>query len=374
MKFVDEYRDPDSVRRLTDTIASTATRPWVIMEICGGQTHAIARYGLENLLPESITLAHGPGCPVCVTPLHTIDQALIAARIPGVIFCTFGDMLRVPGSNGDLFSARADGADVRIVYSPLDALSIAQANPDREVIFLAVGFETTAPANAMAVHQARKKNVSNFSVLMSHALVPPAIDALFSDPENRVQGILAAGHVCAIMGEAEYYPIAERYRTPIVVTGFEPMDILEGVLCCVRQLECGSHTVENQYRRAVRTTGNPHALQLMRQVFQICHRDWRGIGSIPNSGLTLTPGYHNFDATRRFDLTAPMARESPDCHAGLVLRGALKPNQCPAFGTTCTPQRPLGAPMVSSEGACSAYYKYRRLEQGAGQPTGVPTA
>ncbi len=360
MKFIDEYRDAEAARRLARAIARITTRPWTIMEICGGQTHAIVRFGIDELLPEEITLVHGPGCPVCVTPVETIDKALDIASRPNVIFCSFGDMLRVPGTKGDLFSVRAQGGDVRIVYSPLDALRIAQENPDKEVVFFAVGFETTAPANAMAVYQAKKQGIRNFSMLVSHVLVPPAIEAILSSPHNRVQGFLAAGHVCTVMGYTEYEPIARKYRVPIVVTGFEPLDILQGVYMCVKQLEEGRAQVENQYARSVRREGNRQAQALIREVFQVVPRKWRGIGELPRSGLGLRPEYAEFDAERRFGLLDYTAEEATECIAGLILQGVKKPYECPAFGTRCTPEHPLGAPMVSSEGACAAYYRYRK--------------
>lgn len=360
MRYVDEYRESAGVLKLADEIRKVATRPWSIMEICGGQTHAIVRFALEDLLPESLTLVHGPGCPVCVTPVEMIDRAIQIATKSGAILCSFGDMLRVPGSGRDLLSAQAEGGDVRAVYSPLDAVRIARENPDRQVVFFAVGFETTAPANAMAVAQAKRLGLANFSVLVAHVLVPPAIEAILGSPDCRVQGFLAAGHVCAVMGYNEYFPIAERFRVPIVVTGFEPIDILRGVLACVRQLEEGRHEVENAYGRAVSQEGNLAAMQVMREVFEVSDRKWRGIGAIPLSGLRLRPEYEAYDAERRFDVARIEAEESKACIAGLVLQGLKKPHECPAFGTLCTPEKPLGAPMVSSEGACAAYFAYRR--------------
>jgi hydrogenase expression/formation protein HypD len=330
------------------------------MEVCGGQTHSIIKYGVDELLPKEITLIHGPGCPVCVTPLEMIDRAINVAARPGVIFCSFGDMLRVPGSDRDLLSVKAAGGDVRIVYSPMDALKLAQANPGREVVFFAVGFETTAPANAMAVFQARRQSVKNFSVLVSHVLVPPAMEALLSSPSSLVQGFLAAGHVCTVMGYEEYFPIAEKYRVPIVVTGFEPVDILQGVLMCVRQLEEGRAEVENQYARSVRREGNRPAQQLIAEVFRAVPRKWRGVGEIPQSGLALAEEYAEFDAESRFGVEGVTAEEPVECISGLIMQGVKKPFECPAFGKRCTPERPLGAPMVSSEGACAAYYRYRR--------------
>ncbi len=366
MKFIDEYRDARAAERLAREIARITTRSWRIMEVCGGQTHAIVRFGIDILLPKEITLVHGPGCPVCVTPVELIDKAVAIASTPGVIFCSFGDMLRVPGSRADLLSAKASGADVRIVYSPLDALKIAQRHPERQVVFFAVGFETTAPANAMAVFQAHKLRITNFSVLVSHVLIPPAIELILRSPDNRVQAFLAAGHVCTVMGFTEYEPIAEKYRVPIVVTGFEPLDILQGVYMAVKQLEEGRAVVENQYTRSVRRNGNIPAQALIREVFEIVPRKWRGIGNIPRSGLGLRAPYRDFDAEIRFSLKEHGADESPECISGLVLQGARKPPDCPAYATRCTPEHPLGATMVSSEGACAAYYKYRRTTaQGA---------
>ena len=359
MKFVDEYRDPDAARRYADALAHLVTRPWTIMEVCGGQTHAIVRFGIDELLPPEVTLVHGPGCPVCVTPIEMIDRAIEIAARPEVIFCSFGDMLRVPGTAKDLLRVKAEGGDVRVVYSPLDALRIATANPSREVVFFAVGFETTAPANAMAVHQARSRGVRNFSVLVSHVLVPPAMEAILSSPQCRVQGFLAAGHVCAVMGLAEYYPLAAKYHVPIVVTGFEPLDILQGLTMCIRQLEEGRAEVENQYARTVRAEGNPAAVGLIREVFRVAVRKWRGLGEIPHSGLTLQDDYAEFDAERRFDLHENLVEEKSECISGLILQGLLKPTDCPAFGGRCTPESPLGATMVSSEGACAAYFRYR---------------
>lgn len=363
MKFIDEYRDADAARRLADKLANVTTRPWTLMEVCGGQTHAIVKFGIDALLPKGVELVHGPGCPVCVTPLELIDKAIAIASRPEVIFCSFGDMLRVPGSERDLLSVKASGRDVRIVYSPLDAVNLAARHPDREVVFFAVGFETTAPANAMAVAQARQRGLTNFSLLVSHVLVPPAIEALMSSASNRVQGFLAAGHVCVIMGVEEYKPLAAKYQVPIVVTGFEPLDILQGVLMAVTQLEEGRAEVENQYARAVRPEGNRPAQQVVQQVFEITHRKWRGIGEIPRSGLALRPEYHAFDAERKFDVVGVTCEESGECISGLILQGLKKPHECPAFGTRCTPEHPLGATMVSSEGACAAYYRYRRMEQ-----------
>lgn len=336
------------------------TRPWAIMEICGGQTHAIVRFALDEMLPRELTLIHGPGCPVCVTPIEMIDKAVAIAARPEVIFCSFGDMLRVPGTQKDLFTVKSEGGDVRIVYSPMDAVTLAQKNPDRQVVFFAVGFETTAPANAMAVAQAARLGLGNFSALVSHVLVPPAMRAVLESPSNRVQGFLAAGHVCTITGIGEYRPIAEKYRVPIVVTGFEPVDILQGVLMCVEQLESGRYEVTNQYARSVRLEGNPVALRQIEEVFETVLRKWRGIGPIPQSGLSLREKYAAFDAERRFAVTEITADEPAACIAGEILQGHKKPHDCSAFGVECTPERPLGAPMVSSEGACAAYYRYRR--------------
>lgn len=360
VKFLDEYRDAALAQRLAREIHRVTTRPWTIMEVCGGQTHAIVKFGIDELLPRSITLIHGPGCPVCVTPLEMIDRALAIAARPGVIFASFGDMLRVPGSAGDLLSVKANGGDVRIVYSPLDAVRLAEQNPQREVVFFAVGFETTAPATAMAVFQAAQKELKNFSMLVSHVLVPPAIEALMSSPDCRVQGFLAAGHVCTVMGYEEYAPLAAKYRVPIVVTGFEPLDILQGVLMCVRQLESGRAEVENQYARSVRREGNRAAQELIRRVFCVVPRKWRGIGEIPQSGLGLREEFAAFDAERKFGAAQHRVEEPSECMSGLVLQGLKKPHECPAFGTRCTPEHPLGATMVSSEGACAAYYRYRR--------------
>jgi hydrogenase expression/formation protein HypD len=361
MKYQNEYRDPAAAQKLRRAIEQITTRPWTIMEVCGGQTHTIVRYGIDELLPPNIELVHGPGCPVCVTPLELIDKAIEIAAHPEVIFCSFGDMLRVPGSRRDLLAVKAAGGDVRIVYSPLDCLRIAEQNPARTVIFFAVGFETTAPANAMAVWQARRRGMKNFAVLVSHVLVPPAITAILSSPANRVQGFLAAGHVCTVMGYKEYESLAEQFQVPIVVTGFEPLDLLEGVYRCVRMLEEGRPGVENQYARAVRRDGNPSALRLLGEVFEIVDRQWRGIGVIPQSGYRLAPAYQAFDAERRFAVDNREVAESRDCISGQILQGIKKPHQCAAFGTLCTPDTPLGATMVSSEGACAAYYHYGRF-------------
>lgn len=360
MKYVDEYRDAEAVSRLAAAIRAAITRPWNIMEVCGGQTHSIIRFALDEMLPPEITLIHGPGCPVCVTPIEIIDKAVAIAARPEVIFCSFGDMLRVPGSEKDLFTVKSEGGDVRIVYSPMDAVALARKHPERQVVFFAVGFETTAPANAMAVVQAAKLGLGNFSMLVSHVLVPPAIQVVLSSPLNRVQGFLAAGHVCTVTGIDPYRPIAQAFRVPIVVTGFEPLDILQGVLMCVKQLEQGRHEVENQYARSVRPQGNRPALEQIAAVFQTVPRKWRGIGEIPMSGLALGEAYAKFDADHRFGVEAITAEEPAECIAGQVLQGHKRPHDCPAFGLYCTPERPRGAPMVSSEGACAAYYRYRR--------------
>jgi len=361
MKYIDEYRNEVDAQKFIQAIEQQVTRPWTIMEICGGQTHTIIKFGIDRLLPEAVTLVHGPGCPVCVTPLELIDKALVIARRPEVIFTSFGDMLRVPGSETDLLSVKAQGGDVRMVYSPLDAVKLAQQNPDRQVVFFAVGFETTAPANAMAVWQAKQMGVPNFSILCSHVLVPPAMEALLSSPSNLVQGFLAAGHVCAVMGYWEYEPIVEQYQVPIVVTGFEPLDLLHGIYMTVKALEEGRAELENQYVRAVTRVGNEPAQKLLKQVFQSCDRQWRGIGTIPNSGYALRPEFADYDAELRFDVVGITAQESPLCIAGEILQGLKKPHQCSAFGAQCTPEHPLGAPMVSSEGACAAYYQYGRV-------------
>ena len=360
MRYIDEYRNAEAAKQLAAVIARSVTRPWNIMEICGGQTHAILRFALDEMLPSQINLIHGPGCPVCVTPIELIDRAIAIASRPEVIFCSFGDMLRVPGSAKDLFTVKSEGGDVRIVYSPMDAVSLAQKNPERQIVFFAIGFETTAPANAMSVVQAAKLGLENFSVLVSHVLVPPAISAVLQSPSNRVQGFLAAGHVCAIMGTDQYEPIARKFHVPIVVTGFEPLDILQGVLLCVQQLEQGRAEVENQYARCVRSEGNRPAIRQMEEVFRVVPRKWRGIGEIPDSGLGLREAYARFDADHRFNVGGITAEEPAECIAGEVLQGHKKPHECPAFGIRCTPERPLGAPMVSAEGACAAYYRYRR--------------
>ncbi|WP_215452782.1 hydrogenase formation protein HypD [Streptomyces sp. ATCC 21386] len=356
MKYLDEYRDPVLARQLLDELAGTATRPWRIMEVCGGQTHTLVRQGIDELLPAGMRMIHGPGCPVCVTPLEILDRAMAVAARPEVILTSFGDMLRVPGTDTDLLSLRARGADVRVVYAPMDAVRLAAEHPDREVVFLAVGFETTAPANATAVLHAARLGLTNFSVLVSHVLVPPAITALLEDPDCEVEAFLAAGHVCAVMGWRDYEPIAGTYGVPIVVTGFEPLDLLEGILMAVRQLEAGRHEVENQYARAVRRSGNTRAQDAVRAVFRVTDRAWRGIGTLPASGLELTDAYRGFDAARRFAVDGPRSVEDPECIAGAVLTGARLPTDCPAYGTRFTPRRPLGAPMVSSEGTCAAFH------------------
>jgi hydrogenase expression/formation protein HypD len=368
MRYIDEYRNEADARKLVAGIerlvkscaASGVARQWTIMEICGGQTHTILKSGIDRMLPEAVTLVHGPGCPVCVTPLEMIDKAIAIARRPEVIFTSFGDMLRVPGSRADLIGVKASGGDVRMVYSPLDAVRLAQAHPNRQVVFFAVGFETTAPGNAMAVWQAKQLGLRNFSVLCSHVLVPPAMEAILGAPDNSVQAFLAAGHVCAIVGYREYEPIADKYRVPIVVTGFEPLDLLQGIYMALLALQEERWGVENQYSRTVTRDGNLPAQQLMAQVFEVCDRQWRGIGTIPGSGYRLRPGYAAFDAEQRFGVGSLEARESPLCIAGQILQGAKRPQECTAFGTLCTPEHPLGAPMVSSEGACAAYYHYYR--------------
>jgi hydrogenase expression/formation protein HypD len=362
MKYLDEYRDPALARALLMELAQVTTRPWTLMEVCGGQTHTIVRQGIDELLPGGIRMIHGPGCPVCVTPLEIIDKALAIAEQPGVIFCSFGDMLRVPGSSRDLFAIKSAGGDVRVVYSPLDALKIARENPDRQVVFFGIGFETTAPANAMTVYQARRLGVPNFSLLVSHVLVPPAIAAIMESPRCRVQAFLAAGHVCSVMGTAEYPPLAEKYGVPIVVTGFEPLDILEGIRQTIVQLEAGRHELQNAYPRAVQAGGNTAAMTMLRDVFEVTDRTWRGIGMIPRSGWRLSERYRDFDAELRFDVADLHTEESSLCRSGEVLQGLLKPHECAAFGKQCTPRNPLGATMVSSEGACAAYYAYRRLD------------
>lgn len=368
MKYLDEYRDSEAAKKLIDAIKRTVTRPWVIMEVCGGQTHTIVKYGIDNLLPSEIELVHGPGCPVCVTSLEMIDRAHAIASQKSVIFCSFGDMLRVPGSQTDLLKLKANGCDVRVVYSPLDAVNIAAANPHYRVVFFAIGFETTSPPNAMAVWLANQRKISNFSVLVSHVLVPPAIEAILQSSDNRVQGFLGPGHVCTVMGCAEYESLVQKYKIPIVITGFEPVDMLEGILMTVQQLEAGQARVENQYSRAVRQDGNTKSQKLIEEVFEVCDQKWRGIGEIPKSGLRLSSAYHAFDAEKIFEVKGIETQESTECMSGQILKGLKKPKDCPAFGKRCTPQTPLGATMVSSEGACAAYYSYGRhlesLEKG----------
>jgi len=360
MKFLDEFRDPKVAREILAEIKNNVTQSWVIMEICGGQTHTIIKHGIDQVIPKEIELVHGPGCPVCVTPLEIIDKAIAIALQPNVIFTSFGDMLRVPGSHKDLFMAHSEGADVRTVYSSLEALKIARDNPDKEIVFFAVGFETTAPGNAIAIHQAKIEGLTNFSELASHVLVPPAMEALLSSPDNRVQGYLAAGHVCTIMGWEEYEPIAAKYHVPIVVTGFELIDVLEGLLMTVKQLEEGRYQVENQYTRSVEREGNRPAQQIINNVFETTDRKWRGIGEIPASGYGIRDEYAAFDAEKKFAVGNIKTEESPLCISGEVLRGLKKPHECPVFGRECLPEHPLGAPMVSSEGACAAYYRYNR--------------
>ena len=372
MKYLDEYRDPIAAHKLVRAIEDITTRPWTIMEVCGGQTHTIVKYGIDEMLPAGIELVHGPGCPVCVTSLETIDRAHAIASRPDVIFCSFGDMLRVPGSRGDLLQLKSHGCDVRIVYSPLDAVTIAAANPDRQVVFFAIGFETTAPPNAMAVWMAKRRGLTNFSVLVSHVLVPPAMTAILDAPDNRVQAFLGPGHVCTVVGYEEYEPIARAYSVPIVITGFEPVDMLEGLYHAILQLEAGRAEIENAYGRAVRREGNTASRALIDEVFEVCDRKWRGVGAIPQSGLRLTPAYEAFDAERRFNVATIETRESSTCISGDILRGVKKPKDCPAFATACTPASPLGATMVSAEGACAAYFAYgRHLQALPVMPHGV---
>jgi len=366
VKYLDEYRDGKIARKIVDEMHRIQTQPWVIMEVCGGQTHSIVKNGIDHLLPEGVELVHGPGCPVCVTPLEMIDKAHAIARRPEVIFCSFGDMLRVPGSDGDLFTIKSQGGDVRVVYSPLDCLKIARANPEKRIVFFAIGFETTAPANAMLAWRARQEGLKNVSLLVSHVLVPPALAAILSSPLNRVQGFLGPGHVCAVMGYEEYEPISEKFRVPIVITGFEPLDILQGTLMTIRQLETRRAEVENEYSRILDRAGNLPAQKLVASVFSTGDRKWRGIGMIPNSGYHLRPEFEDHDAERLFDVAQIDTQEPAICISGEILRGLKKPRDCPAFGTLCTPQRPLGATMVSAEGACAAYYAYGRHLQGAG--------
>jgi hydrogenase expression/formation protein HypD len=373
MKFLDEYRDETLARKIVDEIRRIVTKPWVLMEVCGGQTHTIVKYGIDRLLPDEIELVHGPGCPVCVTSLEMIDKAHAIAQRPDVVFCSFGDMLRVPGSDADLLVLKSRGVDIRVVYSPIDCLKIARANPEKKVVFFAIGFETTAPANAMSVFQAQRQGIKNFSILVSHVLVPPSIASILQSPLNRVQGFLGPGHVCTVMGYREYEPIAARFKVPIIITGFEPLDILEGVLITVRQLEAGTYEVQNQYRRVVQRDGNRAAQQLVNQVFEVCDRKWRGVGSIPKSGYKLRYEFRDHDAERIFETNQIDTKEADICISGLVLKGVKKPHDCPAFGKQCTPEHPLGATMVSAEGACAAYYTYgRHLEKT--KPVAVPAA
>jgi hydrogenase expression/formation protein HypD len=360
MKYLDEYRNESVARGIVEEIKRTVTRPWVLMEVCGGQTHSIVKYGIDRLLPEGVELVHGPGCPVCVTSLEMIDKAHAIARRSDVIFCSFGDMLRVPGSESDLLILKSRGADIRIVYSPIDCLKIARANPDKRVVFFAIGFETTAPANAMSVWQARQQGVKNFSILVSHVLVPPSIASILQSPQNRVQGFLGPGHVCTVMGYREYEPLAARFHVPIVITGFEPIDLLQGTLMTLRQLEQGRAEVENQYPRVVNREGNRIAQELVNKVFEVCDRKWRGVGMIPKSGYKLRWEFRDHDAERLFEVKDIDTQEPANCISGLVLRGVKKPHDCPAFGSLCTPDHPLGATMVSAEGACAAYYAYGR--------------
>jgi hydrogenase expression/formation protein HypD len=362
MKYLDEFSDPQLAGHLVEQIKAATSRRWSIMEVCGGQTHSIIRHGIDQLLPDTIEMIHGPGCPVCVTPLEIIDKALDIAARPDVIFCSFGDMLRVPGSEKDLFQVKSQGGDVRVVYSPLDALKVAHDNPDKQVVFFGIGFETTAPANAMTVYQAKRLGIENFSLLVSHVLVPPAISAIMESPTCRVQAFLAAGHVCTVMGTEEYPELCDKYDIPIVVTGFEPLDILEGIRRTVLQLESGRHELENAYPRAVQVKGNTAAKAMLLDVFEVTDRAWRGIGVIPSSGWRLSHAYRHYDAEHRFSVTDIHTEESSVCRSGEVLQGLIKPHECEAFGTLCTPRNPLGATMVSSEGACAAYYLYRRLE------------
>ena len=358
MKFLSEYRDPELVREYLEEIHRLTTRPWTLMEICGGQTHSLVKNGILEMLPEKITMVHGPGCPVCVTSISVIDEAVYLAGLPDVILCSFGDMLRVPGSEKNLLEVKASGADIRILYSPLEAVELAKLNPDKEVVFFAVGFETTAPANALSVVQAAQSAVTNYSILASHVLVPPAMEAILSDEENVIDAFLAAGHVCTIMGMEEYYPVAEKYKIPIVITGFEPVDLLQGILMAVRQLEKGEYKVENQYTRYVQREGNKAARKTIFEVFDTGDRIWRGIGSIPNSGYEVNDQYKRFNARLKFKLNLPVAKENGECISGDIMKGLKKPRQCANFGTKCKPEHPLGAPMVSSEGACAAYYHY----------------
>jgi len=358
MKYLSEYRDPELVQQYLEQIHQVTTRPWKIMEICGGQTHSLVKNGILDMLPDKITMVHGPGCPVCVTPVSIIDEAIWLSKQPNVIICSFGDMLRVPGSHKSLLEAKAEGADVRILYSPLEAVQLAKQNPDKEVVFFAVGFETTAPANALSIVHADKSGVTNYSILASHVLVPPAMEAILGDPENQIDAFLAAGHVCTIMGTEEYYPIVEKYKTPVVITGFEPVDLLQGILMAVQQLENGEYKLENQYTRYVQREGNRMAIQTMEQVFEVSDRMWRGIGTIPQSGYEVNDRYKQYNSRVKFRIDIPTALENPSCISGDIMKGLKKPFQCPNFGSHCKPEHPLGAPKVSSEGACAAYYHY----------------
>lgn len=361
MKYLSEYRDPDLANQYLEEIKKTVTRPWSIMEVCGGQTHSLVKHGIVNVLPDEITMIHGPGCPVCVTPLELIDQAVYLAEKENVILCSYGDMLRVPGSHKSLLEAKAQGADIRILYSPLEAVNLAEQNPEREVVFFAVGFETTAPANGLSVVHAQRRGLSNYSILTSHVLVPPAMEAVINDPESHIDAFLGAGHVCTIMGIEEYGPIVEKYNIPIVITGFEPVDMLHGILMAVRQLERGEAKLENQYSRVVRPEGNPAAINTIHEVFRVDDRAWRGIGVIPQSGYELQPAFQQFDAKSKFQIDIEAVDEPSECMAGQVLKGIIKPHECPEFGKRCTPRNPLGAPMVSSEGACAAYYNFSNV-------------
>ncbi|CAI8183973.1 MAG: Hydrogenase expression/formation protein HypD [Flavobacteriaceae bacterium] len=358
MKYLKEYRDPVLARKILDEIRRTVTRPWSIMEVCGGQTHSLVKNGIIDVLPSEITMIHGPGCPVCVTPIHLIDAAIDLAMRPNVILCSFGDMLRVPGSNQNLLEAKAQGADVRILYSPLEAVAIAKDNPSKEVVFFAVGFETTAPANALSLVHAKREEISNYSILASHVLVPPAIKAVINDPLSKIDGFLAAGHVCTIMGNGQYYPLASEFKVPIVVTGFEPIDVIQGILMVVKQLELGTHEVENQYSRIVREEGNKEAKAIIEQVFEVSDQVWRGIGEIPSSGYQIQDKFKAYDAVKKFGISVDAPEEKTECISGEIMKGLKKPSQCPHFGKKCTPENPLGAPMVSSEGACAAYYHF----------------
>ena len=358
MKYLKEYRDPVLARKILDEIRRTVTRPWSIMEVCGGQTHSLVKNGIIDVLPSENTMIHGPGCPVCVTPIHLIDAAIDLAMRPNVILCSFGDMLRVPGSNQNLLEAKAQGADVRILYSPLEAVAIAKDNPTKEVVFFAVGFETTAPANALSLVHAKREGITNYSILASHVLVPPAIKAVINDPLSKIDGFLAAGHVCTIMGNGQYYPLASEYKVPIVVTGFEPIDVIQGILMVVKQLELGTHEVENQYSRIVREEGNKEARAIIEQVFEVSDQVWRGIGEIPSSGYQIKDNFEAFDSVKKFGISVDAPEEKTECISGEIMKGLKKPSQCPHFGKKCTPENPLGAPMVSSEGACAAYYHF----------------